>query len=185
MWSYEKRLLFPVKITRPDLHMAKLLLEPYAGATSSLTAAMTYLSQRYSMPSGALKALLTDVGTEKLSHMEMLASMIVQCLAGASQQELTDAGLGSLFTTHGRSLFAEDSQGRPWSAAYTVCSGDAQSDIAFDIALENRLHVQYERLISLCDDKGFTEPLAFLCQRGIVHHQRFTEAMEMITPEKE
>lgn len=180
MWNYEKKLLFPVKITKPDLHMARLLLEPYAGSTSELTSALTYLNQRYAMPSGALKALLTDIGTEELAHMEIIASMITQSLQGASSQELKTAGLDRWDTAHRRSLFAADSNGHPWSAAYTVSSGDPASDIAFDIAMESRERAQYERLIAMSDDKNITEPLEFLRQREIVHYQRFAEALEIL-----
>jgi spore coat protein JC len=185
MWSYEKKLLHPVRISHPDLNIARLLFEPYAGEASSMTAAMTYFNQRYTMPSGALKALLTDIGTEMLAHMEMIASMIVQSIQGASPQELSVNGFGALFAAHGRSLLPANSQGRPWSAAYTVSSGDAQADISFDIALESRMSAQYARLISLSCDKGCTEPLEFLKQRCVVHRQRFAEAMEGLKEQKE
>ncbi len=184
MWNYEKRLLYPVKITKPDLRMARLLLEPYAGSASELTAAMTYLNQRYTMPSGALKALLTDIGTEELAHMEVIASMIAQSLQGASSEELKNAGLGSWYTAHRRSLFAADCEGHPWNAGFTVSSGDPSADIAFDMAIESRERAQYERLISMSDDKSITEPLEFLKGREIVHHQRFVEALEMLKAEK-
>lgn len=180
MWNYEKRLLYPVKISKPDLRMARLLLEPYAGSASELTAAMTYLNQRYTMPSGALKTLLTDIGTEELAHMEVIASMITQSFQGASSQELEKAGLDSWYAARRRSLFAADSEGHPWSASFTVTSGDPATDIAFDMAMESRERAQYERLISMSDDKSFTEPLEFLKEREIVHYQRFVEALEIL-----
>lgn len=180
MWNYEKRLLYPVKISKPDLRIARLLLEPYAGSTSELTSALTYLNQRYAMPSGALKALLTDIGTEELAHMEIIAGMITQSLQGASSQELKDAGLDNWYAAHRRSLYAADSNGQPWNAGFTVSSGDPAADIAFDLALESRERAQYVRLIAMSDDKSITEPLEFLRQREIAHHQRFVEALEML-----
>lgn len=185
MWNYEKKLLHPVKITHPDLHLARLLLEPYAGAASVLTAAMTYFNQRYTMPSGALKALLPDIGTEKLSHMEIIASMIVQSVQGAPLPELNDGGLISLYAAHGRSLALADSRGVPWSAAYAASSGDARADIVFDIALENRLRAQFERLIALSHGTDYSEPLEFLKQRTMVHAQRFAEAAELLKEQSE
>ena len=185
MWNYEKRLLFPVMITAPDLHLAGLLFEPYAGAASALTAAMTYLCQRYTMPSGALMALLTDIGTEKLSHMEMLAGMIGQSLQGVPQQELKKNGLDSLYIAHGRSLIPKDSRGCSWSAAYTVSSGDALADLKFDIALESRLRAQYERLILLSKSTCYSEPLEFLDQRSAAHHRCLSEAKDLLKEQKE
>jgi len=180
MWNYEKRLLYPVKIKRPDLQMAQLLLEPYAGSASELTAALNYLNQRYTMPSGALKALLTDIGTEELAHMEMIASMITQCLQGESPQEMKAAGLESWYAAHRRSLFLADSVGVPWSTICTVSSGDPAADIAFDMAMERRERAQYERLITMTDNKSITEPLEFLREREIVHYQRLAEALDML-----
>lgn len=180
MWHYEKRLLHPVKITQPDLRMARLLLEPYAGSTSELSAALSYLNQRYTMPSGALKALLTDIGTEELAHMEMIASMITQCLQGESPQEIKDAGLESWYASHRRSLFLADSDGVPWSAVCTVSSGDPAADITFDMVMERRECAQFERLIAMTDDKSMIEPLEFLREREIVHYQRFAEALEVL-----
>jgi spore coat protein JC len=185
MWKYEKKLLFPVKITEPDLRMARLLLEPYAGGTSELSEAVTYLNQRYAMPSGSLKALLTDISTEELAHMEIIASMISQCLQGRSQKELKVTGWDSWYAVHRRGLFSADSHGHPWSASYTVSSGDPAADIAFDMAMESRQQVQYERLIALSDNKSITEPLEFLREREIVHYQRFAEALEILKAEKQ
>ncbi|MBQ3159706.1 MAG: manganese catalase family protein, partial [Clostridia bacterium] len=74
MWIYEKRLEYPVNITKPDLRMAKLLMAQYGGPDSELGAALRYLTQRYSMPDDRVKATLTDIGTEELAHYEMIGT---------------------------------------------------------------------------------------------------------------
>ncbi len=185
MWIYEKKLMHPVIISQPDLHLARLLFEPYAGPSSAMTAAISYLNQRFTMPTGVHKALLTDIGTEKHAHLEMIAGMIFQSIQGASLQQMKNAGLSEYFTEHGRSLFPADSGGTAWSAAYCVSSSDAKADVAFDMALEERLRVQFERLISYAQDDGYTEPLEFLKQRAIVHYQRFAEAANLLTDTNE
>ncbi|MDD5017301.1 MAG: manganese catalase family protein [Eubacteriales bacterium] len=180
MWLYEKRLLYPVSITRPNARMARLLLEQYAGGASELTAAVTYLNQRYTMPEGAVRAILTDIGTEELAHLEMVAGMITQCLAGLSQQDFKAAGMGGWYAAHRRSPFPADSSGVPWTAAYTVSSGDPAADIIADMAAEQQARTAYEGLISLSDDAAITDPLDFLRQREIVHYQRFGEALDIV-----
>ena len=93
MWIYEKRLEYPVNITKPDPRMAKLLLAQYGGPDSELGAALRYLTQRYSMPDDRVKAALTDIGTEELAHYEMIGAMIRQCMQGATCAELDQADL--------------------------------------------------------------------------------------------
>ncbi len=71
MWIYEKRLEYPVNITKPDPRMAKLLMAQYGGPDSELGAALRYLSQRYSMPDDRVKATLTDIGSDVSSVAQL------------------------------------------------------------------------------------------------------------------
>lgn len=183
MWIYERRLLYPVGITRPNPRMARLLLEAYAGGGGATGAALTYLNQRYALPSGMVRALLTDIGTEELAHHEMLGAMIAQCLAGASAADLREAGLEDWFVTHGRAPLLADSAGVPWTAAGAVSTGDAEADLMHDMAVEERARAVYEGLIVFSDDERITEPLEFLRQREIVHRHRFGEALDAVRAE--
>lgn len=185
MWLYEKRLLHPVSIKRPNPRMAQLLQEPYAGSSSALGAALTYLNQRFALSFGSLRALLTDIGTEELAHYEILGSMITQCLAGAGLEDIKKAGLDNWFATHRRGPYPADSNGVPFSAACVVSTGDAEADLAHDLAAEQHARAVYEGLIALCDDESIAEPLEFLRQREIVHASRFSEALELIRADKD
>ena len=118
MWIYEKRLEYPVNITKPDLRMAKLLLAQYGGPDSELGAALRYLTQRYSMPDDRVKATLTDIGTEELAHYEMIGTMIRQCMQGATCAELDQAGLAGYYTMHDHGVFPVDPNGVPFTTAY-------------------------------------------------------------------
>ena len=62
MWIYQKKLEYPVKITSPDVRMAKMLMAQYGGPDSELAAGLRYLTQRYSMPDDRCRATLTDIG---------------------------------------------------------------------------------------------------------------------------
>ena len=93
MWIYEKKLQFPVNVTSKDLGMAKILLAQYGGPASELSACLQYLNQRYIMPTGQTKALLTDIGTEEIGHLEMIGTMVYQIMQNATVAELKEAGL--------------------------------------------------------------------------------------------
>ncbi|MFY9271614.1 MAG: manganese catalase family protein, partial [Thermacetogeniaceae bacterium] len=94
MWLYEKKLQYPVRVRKKDLPMARYLLTQFGGPNGELSAAIRYLSQRYSMPTGRAKGVLTDIGTEELAHWEIIATMVYKLTKGATPEELRRAGLG-------------------------------------------------------------------------------------------
>lgn len=136
MWIYEKRLEYPVSITRPDPRMAKLLMAQYGGPDSELAAGLRYLTQRYSMPDDRVRATLTDIGTEEMAHWEMIAAMIHQCMQGASMEELTAAGLDGYYILHNHGVFPADPNGVPFTSAYIACTGDPIADLVEDMAAD-------------------------------------------------
>lgn len=180
MWIYEKRLEYPVSITRPDVRMAKLLMAQYGGPDSELAAGLRYLTQRYSMPDDRVRATLTDIGTEEMAHWEMIAAMIHQCMQGASMEELTAAGLDGYYIMHNHGLFPADPNGIPFTSAYIQCTGDPVADLVEDMAAEQKARATYEHLMNMTDNVQLLEPLAFLREREIVHYQRFGECLEIV-----
>lgn len=69
MWKYEKKLQYPINITKKDPKLANLIVTQYGGPQGELGAALRYLNQRYTMPDTKGRALLTDIGTEELEHL--------------------------------------------------------------------------------------------------------------------
>lgn len=177
MWIYEKKLEHPVKIKCKDLKMAKFLMAQYGGPDSELSASIRYLSQRYTMPTGKTKGLLTDIGTEELAHVEMIASMIYQLTKDATPDELKEAGLGAYFTEHDNAIYPADANGIPWTAAYVQSIGDPITDLTEDMAAEQKARTTYEHLLKLTDDPDVKDPLKFLWAREVIHFQRFGEAL--------
>lgn len=175
MWVYKKKLEYPVNIRKRDLKMAKYLMAQYGGPDSELAACLRYLNQRYTMPDDKGKALLTDIGTEEIGHLEIIAAMIYQLMQGASIEELKAAGLGGHFAQHDGGLFPTDAMGVPFTAAYIDTTGDFIADIESDMAAEQRARATYEHLMDLTNDRDVLGPLSFLRQREIVHYQRFKE----------
>lgn len=175
MWKYEKMLQYPINIKNKDLRMAKYLITQYGGPNGELGAAWRYLSQRYTMPDERGKALLTDIGTEELSHVEIISTMVYQLMKGATLKELREAGLDSMYAEHGYGIYPTDSNGIPFTAAYFASTGDPLADLSEDMAAEQKARATYENLINLTDDEDVIGPLLYLRQREIVHFARFKE----------
>ena len=178
MWSYQKRLQYPINIKKKDLRMAKLLVTQYGGSNGELSAALRYLNQRYTMPDNRGKALLTDIGTEELAHIEMISTMIYQLMKDATIEEIIEAGLDPHYAEHNRALFPTDANGVPFTVAYFATTGDPLADLSEDMAAEQKARAIYENLIDLTTDPDVIAPLLWLRQREIVHFARFKELFD-------
>ena len=177
MWAYEKRLQYPINIKKKNIKMAKLLVTQYGGSNGELAAALRYLNQRYTMPDEKGKALLTDIGTEELAHVEMIQTMIYQLLRGATIDEIKSAGLDAHYAEHKNALYPTDANGVPFTVTYFATTGDAIADLTEDIAAEQKARAVYENLIDLADDEDVIAPLLWLRQREIIHFNRFNELL--------
>ena len=110
MWIYQKTLEFPVNLRCKDLNMAKLIMTQLGGPNGELAAAIRYLQQRYTMPTGKSRALLTDIGTEEMAHVEIISSMLYQLTEDATPEELKRAGLGTNYAQFGHGLQPTDAK---------------------------------------------------------------------------
>ncbi|MGC5327200.1 manganese catalase family protein [Brevibacillus sp. SYSU BS000544] len=180
MWIYEKKLEIPVRVSKPDLQMAKFLITQYGGPDGELSAALRYLNQRYSMPNERAKALLTDIGTEELGHLEVIATLVHKLVKNATPQQMREAGLGGMYADHDKALFYVDANGVPWTATYIQAKGDPVADLCEDIAAEEKARATYQWLINLTDDPDVIQVLTYLREREIVHSQRFREALYIV-----
>lgn len=177
MWIYEKQLEYPVRVSCPDPKFAKAVITQYGGPDGELSASLRYLNQRYSMPTNKAKALLTDIGTEELAHMEMVATIFYKLTAGASPEELKAAGMEGYYAQHDHALFWQDANGVPWMASYIAALGDPVADLTEDMDAEQKARATYEHLICLTDDPLVKDTLRWLREREIVHFQRFGECL--------
>lgn len=178
MWKYVKTLEYPINIKKKDLRMAKYLITQYGGPNGELAASLRYLNQRYTMPDDKGKALLTDLGTEELAHVEMICAMVYQLMKNATLEEIKNAGLDTNYAEHQKALYPTDSNGVPFTVSYFASTGDPVADISEDMAAEQKARAVYENLITLTNDPDVIGPLLFLRQREIVHFERFKELYE-------
>ena len=180
MFVYEKKLQYPVRITRPDPRMAAAIISQYGGPDGELAASLRYLSQRFSMPDAKLKALLTDIGVEELGHLEIVGAMVYQLTKGMCESDLRKGGFDAYFTDHTLGVYPQSAAGQPFTAAYIGVKGDPITDLHENLAAEQKARTTYENLLHLADDPDVKDVLRYLRQREIVHYQRFAEALGMV-----
>ena len=179
MFIYEKKLQFPVKIARPNPALAKVIISQVGGPDGELGASMRYLNQRYSMPYNELKGLLTDIGTEELSHLEMVAAIIHQLTREMTPEEIIRSGLDTYFVDHTAGVYPTAASGFPWSAASMQVKGDVLADLNEDLAAEQKARVTYDNILRLSDDPDVNNVIRYLREREVVHYQRFGEGLRL------
>ena len=136
MFSYEKKLQYPVKITNPNPRLAAIIISQYGGPDGELGASMRYLSQRYSMPFDELKGLLTDIGTEELGHLEMVGAIVHQLTRKMTDVQIQDSAFAPYFVDHTAGVYPTAASGFPWTAASMAVKGDPIADLTEDLAAE-------------------------------------------------
>lgn len=178
MWIYEKRLQYPVKISKTCPKTAKLIISQYGGPDGELSASVRYLAQRYTMPVKSVGGLLTDIGTEELGHMEIICSMVYQLTKNLTEEEAKAGGFDAYYIDHTTGLWPQAAAGLPFSAVEFQSKGDAVTDLTEDLAAEQKARTVYDNLLRMIKDPEVRDPLKFLRTREIVHFQRFGEALE-------
>ncbi len=178
MYHHVKKLMYTVNIGEADPIFGKMLLEQFGGANGELAAAMQYSIQGFNCEDPARKDLLMDIGTEELSHLEVIGALTRMHLKPMkSNREAAEADpLMVIAGGGGVNLF--DSMGNAWTADYLKITGDLAVDLRSNIAAEARAKIVYERLIAFTEDKGSKEALQFLMTREITHMRAFTAALE-------
>ena len=178
MWTYNKVLQYPINIKGKDPKLAKVIISQYGGPDGELGASLRYLSQRFAMPDQNSKAILNDIGTEEIGHLEMVGSIVHQLTKNATIEELEKAGLDAYYTDHGLDVYPVSASGVPFNAVAIAAKGDPVANLQEDMAAEQKARATYEKLINLSrDNSEVVDVLRFLREREIVHFQRFGEAL--------
>ncbi len=180
MWQYEKKLQYPVNIKNPNPALAKVIISQLGGPDGEVGASMRYLNQRYTAPCREVQAILSDIGTEELAHMEMVAAIVYQLTRNLSMKEIKDSGFDAYFVDHTTGVYPVAASGVPFSASTLQCTGDAIADLTEDLAAEQKARLTYDNILRLADDPDVRDPIKFLREREIVHFQRFGEGLRMV-----
>lgn len=140
MWNYEKRLEFPVNIKEPNAKLAQIILSQYGGPDGEMGASMRYLSQRYATPYREVAGVLTDIGTEELAHLEMVAAIVHQLTRNLSMEEIENSGFAPYYTDHTIGIWPQSAGGVPFTANQFQSTGDVITDLHEDMAAEAATH---------------------------------------------
>jgi Mn-containing catalase len=180
MFKHEKQLLKDVRVERPNPQYAVLMQEQLGGANGELKAALQYLSQSFRVKDPAIKDLFLDIGSEELSHMEMVAETIN--LLNGHDVTYESVGVGEIesHVLTGLSPVLINSSGAPWTANYVTVTGDLVADLLSNIASEQRAKVVYEYLYRQIQDKYVKETIDFLLNREEAHNALFREALNKV-----
>ena len=179
MWTYDKKLQYPVKIKNPNPKLAQIIISQLGGPDGELAAAMRYLNQRYSMPYDEVTGILTDVGTEELAHLEMVAAILYQLTRSLKEEEIEGSPFATYFVDHTAGIYPVSAAGIPCDMKYIGIKGDVIADLNEDLAAEQKARVTYDNILRLCDDPDVRDPIRYLRQREIVHYQRFASALRI------
>ena len=179
MFVYEKKLEYPVRIRNANPALAKFICSQYGGPDGELGASLRYLSQRYAMPYPELSALLTDIGTEELAHMEMIAAIVRQLTRNMTMEDVKKAGFDTYFVDHTGGIWPQAASGMPFSSMVFQSKGDAITDLFEDLAAEQKARTTYDNILRLSDDPDVNNVIRFLREREIVHFQRFGECLRL------
>ena len=178
MWIYEKKLQYPVKIKTPNHNLAQIIISQLGGPDGEIGASLRYLNQRYSMPDRQIAGILTDVGTEELAHMEMVAAILYQLTRDIPEEKIKDTPFAAYFVDHTTGVYPVAASGYPYNAASFAVKGDPIADLNEDLAAEQKARVTYDNILRLVDDPDVLDPIKFLREREIVHYQRFGRAIQ-------
>ena len=176
MWRYEKRLQYPVNIKEPNAKLAQFIISQYGGPDGELSASLRYLSQRYTMPYKECKAALTDIGTEELAHLEIVATIVHQLTRNLTADQLVEQGFGPYYIDHATGIWPQAAGGIPFNACEFQSKGDVITDLHEDMAAEQKARSTYDNILRVVKDYDVCEPIKFLRAREVVHYQRFGEA---------
>ena len=180
MWNYEKRLQFPVNIKESNAKLAQVIISQYGGPDGEMGASLRYLSQRYASPYREVSAILTDIGTEELAHLEMVATIVHQLTRNLSMEEIEASGFQNYYVDHTVGIWPQAAGGIPFNACEFQSKGDIITDLHENMAAEQKARSTYDNILRLIHDNDVCEPIRFLREREIVHYQRFGEALRIV-----
>ncbi len=106
------------------------------GLLSSVLEIRRALNQRYAMPYKECKAILTDIGTEELAHMEMISAIVYQLTRNLTPEQIREGGFDTYFVDHTTGIYPQFASGTPWSAMTFQSKGDPITDLFEDMAAD-------------------------------------------------
>ncbi|MGN0506170.1 MAG: manganese catalase family protein [Lachnospiraceae bacterium] len=180
MWTYEKRLQYPVNIKTTNPKLAMVIISQFGGPDGELAASQRYLSQRYAMPYRNVAGLLTDIGTEELAHMEIISAIVHQLTRNLTAEQIEGTPFANYYVDHTLGLWPQAAGGQSFSSTFFQSKGDPITDLTEDMAAEQKARTTYDNILRLVHEPDVCDPIRFLREREIVHFQRFGEGLRTV-----
>lgn len=180
MWTYEKRLQYPVNIKNTNPKLAMVIISQFGGPDGELAASQRYLSQRYAMPYRNVAGLLTDIGTEEMAHMEIVSAIVHQLTKNLTAEQIEGTPFAAYYVDHTLGLWPQAAGGQEFTSTFFQSKGDPITDLTEDLAAEQKARSTYDNILRLVHDPDVCDPIRFLREREIVHFQRFGEGLRSI-----
>ena len=180
MWTYEKRLQYPVNIKTTNPKLAMVIISQFGGPDGELAASQRYLSQRYAMPYRNIAGLLTDIGTEEMAHMEIISAIVHQLTRNLTAEQIEGTPFANYYVDHTLGLWPQAAGGEPFIADFFQSKGGPITDLTEDLAAEQKARSTYDNILRLVHEPDVCDPIRFLREREIVHFQRFGEGLRTV-----
>ncbi|MBE5960746.1 MAG: manganese catalase family protein [Lachnospiraceae bacterium] len=180
MWSYERRLQYPVNIKETNPELAQVIITQFGGPDGELGASLRYLSQRFAMPYREVAGVLTDIGTEELAHLEIICAIVHQLTRNLTAEQIENSPFKNYYVDHTVGIYPIFASGTPYDVMTFQSKGDPITDLHEDLAAEQKARVTYDNILRLVHDHDVCDPIRFLREREIVHYQRFGESLRIV-----
>lgn len=125
-------------------------------------------------------AIGTDIGTEELAHLEIVATIIRQLTRNLTPEEIKSSGFDKYYVDHTLAIWPQAAGGIPFNACEFQCKGDTITDLHEDMAAEQKARSTYDNILRMIKDPEICDPIRFLREREIVHYQRFGESLRIV-----
>jgi Mn-containing catalase len=204
MYLHTQQLINEIVVDEPDPAAANALQEGLGGQFGEMRTMMQYLFQsinfRGDVSSKPYKDLLQGIGTEEISHVELIGTTISRLLDGspAYQGKKTDpvdepgakgatplkVALDSSNIHHylvgAQGALPVDAAGNPWLGSYVYNSGNLVLDLLYNLMLESTGRLQKCRIYEMTDNKTARATIAYLIVRDQAHENAYAKALETL-----
>ncbi|GGV46705.1 Mn-containing catalase [Paenarthrobacter nicotinovorans] len=204
MYLHTQLLINEIAADEPDPAAANALQEGLGGQFGEMRTMMQYLFQsmnfRGDPASKPYKDLLQGIGTEEISHVELIGTTISQLLDGSPRYQgkksdpVDEPGAGGAtplkialdtsnihhYVVGAQGALPVDAAGNPWSGSYVYNSGNLVLDLLYNLMLESTGRLQKCRIYEMTENKTARSTIAYLIVRDQAHENAYAKALESL-----
>lgn len=203
MYLHVQRLINDIEADEPDPAAANALQEGLGGQFGEMRTMMQYLfqSMNFRGPAGKpYRDLLQGIGTEEISHVELIGTTIARLLDGSPRYNgkktdpLDEPGAGGRtplenalhesnihhYLVASQGALPVDAAGNPWSGSYVYNSGNLVLDLLYNLMLESTGRLQKCRIYEMTSNRTARSTIAYLIVRDQAHENAYARALETL-----